>query len=86
MREVDTPSVEESAAAADILQRSVEQVIVGHSLENVICVCSTLLSQAIATLSDDPDQAGYAMDRYADAIKADIRKNWHLVTARRAKG
>jgi hypothetical protein len=80
------PTTKESAARADELQRQVGLVLKGHPHEQVICVCASLLGQAIANLSDTPDQACAALVQYVPLISQDIRANWHLVLERRRKG
>lgn len=79
------PTPREAADRADEVQRAVEGILQGESHEVVHCVCATILSQAVADISETPEQAEHAIDRYAALIKWDIRKNWHLVTARRKR-
>lgn len=81
----DIPSVEDSADEADELQREVERVLEGHPHEQVISVCASLLGQAVASISETPDQASDALLRYANLIADDVCLNWHLVVARRRR-
>ncbi len=71
--------------AYSLLRRRIEVACEGWPCEEVLAELSTMLSQVLAEMSQAPEQSDPWIDALADALKKDIRKNWHLVEARRKK-
>lgn len=67
----------------DELTEGVAAVVNGESHADVVGALSTLLCQAIADELPTVEQAEKYAVALGVAMAADIRKNWHLVTARR---
>lgn len=79
MTEIDDATIDE-------ITRRIESAVNRYPNENILAALAGVMSQVLADMSETPEQSDPWIDTLAAALKKDIRKNFHLVIARRAAG